>query len=67
MKTKEQAEFKAVAYMRQMRDELSILLQRDPKRFRDELKQSMAEFLARRQKNAANMHLMGEGSGIKIE
>lgn len=49
MKTKTESNFKAVAYMRQVRDDLSKLIQTDPKRFHDELKQTMAEFIAKRQ------------------
>ncbi|MCY7350699.1 MAG: hypothetical protein LH606_08525 [Cytophagaceae bacterium] len=50
METKTKNGFKAVEYMRQVRNELSMLLQTDKKRFHDELKQTMADFIANRQK-----------------
>ena len=50
MQTKTKSDFKAVDYMRQVRNELSTLMQTDPKRFHDELKQTMADFIAKRQK-----------------
>ena len=50
MQTKTNSDFKAVDYMRQVRNELSTLMQTDPKRFHYELKQTMADFIAKRQK-----------------
>lgn len=38
--------------MRQIRNELSTLIQTDPKRFHNELKQTMANFIANRQQAA---------------
>jgi hypothetical protein len=49
MKMKMKSNFKAVAYMRQVREDLSKLIQTDPERFHDELKQTMADFIAKRQ------------------
>ena len=54
MKTQTKNNFKAVDYMRQVREELSTLIQTDPKRYHEELKKSMADFLARRRKPTAN-------------
>lgn len=48
MQTKTKNNFKAVEFMRQVRNELSDLLQSDKRRFHDELKQSLSDFLARR-------------------
>lgn len=52
MQTKTESNFKAVEYMRQVRDELSTMIQTDNQRFHDELKQTMADFVAKRQKNS---------------
>ena len=52
MQTKTKNIFKAVDYMRQVRSELTNLFQTDKKRFHEELKQTMAEFIATRQKKA---------------
>ena len=48
MQAKTKKNFKSVDYMRQVRNELSTMIQTDPKRFHDELKQTMADFLAKR-------------------
>ena len=61
MKTQAKNKFKAVDYMRQVREEISTLIQTDPKRYHEELKKSMADFLARRGKPAANMGLAQAG------
>ncbi len=61
MKTQAKNKFKAVDYMRQVREELSTLIQTDPKRYHEELRNSMADFLARRGKPAANMSLAQSG------
>ncbi len=55
MKTKTKSNFKAVAYMRQVRDDLSKLIQTDSERFHNELKQTMADFIAKRQQ-ASRQH-----------
>jgi hypothetical protein len=52
MGTKTKNGFKAVEFMRQVRDELSLLIQSDKKRFHEELEQTMNNFLARRQQRA---------------
>ena len=52
MPTKTKSDFKAVDYMRQVRNELSTLMQTDPKRFHDELKETLADFIAKRQKHS---------------
>jgi len=50
MQAKIKSDFKAVDYMRQVRNELSTMIQTDNKRFHDELEHAMADFIARRQK-----------------
>lgn len=62
MKTQTENKFKAVDYMRQVREELSTLIQTDPKRYHEELKKSMADFLARRKQPAANSGFTSAGS-----
>lgn len=52
MQTKIKSEFKAVDYMRQVRNELSDLIQTDANRFHQELKQTMTDFIAKRQKSS---------------
>ncbi len=59
--TTNQAQFKAVDFMRKARTELSELYQKDKTRFHDELKQAAAEFFARRIKPAHNMSLAQTG------
>ncbi len=61
MKTKIKNSFKAVDYMRQIRNELSDLFHSDKKKYHDELKKSMADFLKAREKNAANIVLPQAG------
>ena len=61
MKTQAKNKFKAVDYMRHVREEISTLIQTDPKRYREELKKSMADFLARREKLDANVGLTQAG------
>lgn len=55
MQTKNKNNFKAVDYMRQVRDELSVMIQTDNNRFHNELKQTMVEFIEKRKKKFANM------------
>ena len=50
MQTKTKTGFKAVEYMRQVRNDLSVLFQTDRQRFHDELKQTMEAFIANRKK-----------------
>jgi hypothetical protein len=52
METKSKNSFKAIAFMRQVRNDLSDLYQTDKQRYHHELKKSMADFLATRE-NAA--------------
>lgn len=61
MKTQAKNKFKAVDYMRKVREELSTLIQTDPERYHKELKNSMADFLVRRGKPAANVGLAQAG------
>ena len=42
--------FKAVEFMRKVRNDLSLLYQNDKKRFEEELKKAMANFIANREK-----------------
>lgn len=48
MKTDTTNKFSAVEYMRQIRSELSTLVQKDKKKFHAELKKAMQEFKARK-------------------
>ena len=48
MKTKNS--FKAVEFMRKIRNDLSLLFQNDKKRFHEELKKAMANFIANRER-----------------
>lgn len=57
METKTKNSFKAVDFMRQVRNDLSALYHTDKQRYHDELKKSMSDFLATRTKPAANMAL----------
>ncbi len=52
MQTKIKTEFKAVAYMRKVRDELSEMIQTDNERFHKELNKTMADFIAKRTKKS---------------
>lgn len=52
METKIKNDFKAVDFMRQVRNELSDLYQTDKERFHGELKKAMTDFLKARAKNA---------------
>ncbi len=49
METKIKSDFKAVEFMRQVRNDLSTLYQNDKQRYHDELKQSMNDFIKTRQ------------------
>jgi len=42
--------FKAVEFMRKVRNDMSLLFKNDKKRFHEELKQAMANFIANREK-----------------
>jgi hypothetical protein len=54
MQTKIENSFKAVDFMRSVRNELSELYHTDKERFHRELKKSMEDFLTNRTKAAAN-------------
>ena len=49
MQTKTKNNFKAVDFMREVRNSLSTLMQTDKQRFKQELKQTMENFIAQRQ------------------
>jgi hypothetical protein len=49
MKTKNEKDFKAVDFMRKVREELSNLYNTDKKRYFEEIKKAMADFKAARQ------------------
>lgn len=49
MQTKTKNDFKAVEYMRAVRNELFNMLQNDKERFNAELKKIMADFLTKRE------------------
>ncbi len=53
METETKKKFKAVEFMREVRNDLSDLYQSDKKRYHEELKQVMNEFLKERQKVSA--------------
>jgi hypothetical protein len=59
MQAKMRRGFKAVEFMRQVRNELSALFHTDKRRFKDELKDAMTEFLERRQ-NAHRQQGLGK-------
>lgn len=61
MQTKTKRDFKAVEYMRLVRDELSTMIQTDPKRFQNELNQTMIDFLERRKKASGKDDLAQQG------
>ena len=62
MQTKTKSDFKAVDYMRQVRNDLSTLMQTDPKRFHEELKQAMADFIEKRQKASSRQNIAESGT-----
>lgn len=57
MNTKIKNTFKAVDFMRQIRNELSDLYQTDKDKFHQELKKTMADFLSARAKASINVKL----------
>lgn len=66
METRIKSGFKAVEYMRQVRNDLATLYQTDKKRFHDELKQTMADFIAKRQKPGSQQGGSGASELSKI-
>lgn len=57
METKIKNKFKAVEFMRQVRDDLSDLFHTDKDRYHKELKKSMEDFLNARVKSTTNNSL----------
>ena len=54
MEAKIKNNFKAVEFMREVRNELSDIYHADKQRYHDELKKSMSDFLSSRVKPAPN-------------
>ncbi len=64
MEMKSENEFKAVDFMRKVREELSNLYNTDKKRYFEEIKKAMADFKATRQKKpTANKSIAASGAG----
>lgn len=63
METKINKSFKAVDFMRQVRNELSDIYHADKQRYHEELKKSMSDFLNERTKSAGNKSIAGSGAG----
>jgi hypothetical protein len=63
METKIKNNFKAVEFMRQVRNELSDLYHTDKERYHNELKKTMADFLNARTKPTANISIAASGAG----
>lgn len=61
METKTKNSFKAVEFMRQVRNDLSDLYQTDKERYHNELKKSMADFLAEGTKPQPTLHSQNTG------
>ena len=57
METKTKNTFKAVDFMREVRDELSELYHTDKLRYHEELKKTMNDFLLKRLKSATNIDI----------
>ena len=55
METKAEQQFKAVDFMRQIREELSNLYNTDRKRYFEEIRKAMEEFKARRLQKPSNL------------
>ena len=62
METKIKNSFKAVDFMRQVRNDLSNIYHADKQRYHDELKKSMSDFLNLRTKPAANKSIPPGGA-----
>jgi len=63
METKTKNTFKAVDFMRLVRNELSELYHTDKESYYKELKKTMADFMAARTKSAANIGNAASGAG----
>jgi hypothetical protein len=62
METKNKNTFKAVDFMRKVRNELSDLYHTDKERYHKELKKTMEDFLASRRKPSANIGITKGGA-----
>ncbi len=62
METKIKSSFKAVDFMRQVRNELSDIYHADKQRYHDELKKSMSDFLNMRKKQNASKSIAASGA-----
>lgn len=62
MEAKTKNNFKAVDFMRKVRNELSDLYHSDKELYHKELKKTMVDFLATRKKASANMGIVNSGS-----
>lgn len=65
METTTKNSFKAVEFMRQVRNDLSDLYHKDSERYHYELKKSMANFLAETTKPAVNIPKYGQDKQMK--
>jgi hypothetical protein len=54
METKNKKDFKAVDFVRKVREEMSALYNTDKKRYFEEIQKAMRDFKAQREKPAAN-------------
>jgi hypothetical protein len=62
MQTKIENGFKAVDFMRSVRNELSELYHMDKERYHNELKKSMEDFLTNRTTQVANLIIYNNGT-----
>jgi hypothetical protein len=62
METKIKNTFKAVVFMRQIRNELSDIYHTDKERYHRELKETMEDFLSARKKLATNNGITTSGT-----
>ena len=66
MQTKIKSEFKAVDFMRSVRDELSELYHTDKEGFHNELKKSMEDFLTNRKSHQTTSTHYNEGNETSL-
>ena len=59
METKIEKDFKAVDFMRKVREEMSNLYNSDKEKYFEEIQKAMADFKARRQKPTSNPTISG--------
>ncbi len=62
METKNEKGFKAVEFMRKVREEMSTLYITDKKRYFEEIQKAMTDFKAQRQKPTANKSIAASGA-----